>query len=204
MNIDTVNLKDDTLKSTIGKLIWTSDQTRPNISLNVCHLASNLKNSTLADIKHLNKVISHLKQSNISLTFQYLGETSKLKLVIYADAAHGILENGVSQKGYLILLVAENGKCILLNWQLKTIQRVARSLLAAETLALPDAADNGVYLTKVLSELLFNDTYCIPIEVATDSKSLYDALHSKKNVLEKCLWIDIALLKEFIDNKSVT
>ena len=32
---------------------------------------------------------------------------------------------------------------------------------------------------------------------------MYDALHSKKNILEKCLWIDIALFKEFIDNKSV-
>ena len=43
-------------------------------------------------------------------------------------------------------------------------------------LAMSDAVDNGVYLTKVLSELLFNDTCCIPIEVVTDSKSLYDAL----------------------------
>ena len=37
----------------------------------------------------------------------------------------------------------------------------------------------------------------------SDSKSWYDALHSKKNVLEKCLRIDIALFKEFID-KSFT
>ena len=56
----------------------------------------------------------------------------------------------------------------------------------------------------MLSELLYNDTYCIPIEVVTDSKSLYDALHSKKNVVEKFRRIDIALLKEFIDNKSIT
>ena len=38
----------------------------------------------------------------------------------------------------------------------------------------------------------------------TDSKSLYGVLHSKKNASEKCLRIDTALLKEFIDNKSVT
>ena len=68
----------------------------------MCHLASNVKDSILADIKHLNKVISHLKQSNISLTFQYLGEISKLKLVIYVNAAQGNLANGASQKGYLI------------------------------------------------------------------------------------------------------
>ena len=71
-------------------------------------------------------------------------------------------------------------------------------------LAMSDAVDNGVYLTKVFSELLFNDTCCIPIEVVTDSKSFYDALQSKKNVLEKCLQIDITLLKKFIYSMSIT
>ena len=96
------------------------------------------------------------------------------------------------------------GKCILLNWQLKRIRRVVCNSVGAEMLALSDAVDNGVYLTKLLSQRLFNDTYCIPMEVVTNSKSLYDALHSKENVLGKCLRIDIVLLKEFIDNKSVT
>ena len=205
-----MNIKDDnlcihdTFQSVIGKLIWIRGQTRPDICFDVCHLASNLKNSTLDDIKHLNKVISHLKQSNVSLTFQNLGEVSDLKLVIYADAAHRNLVNDASQEGYLIFLVGENRKCILLNWQSKRIRRVVRSSLAAETLALSNAVHNGVYLTKMLSELLFNDEYCIPIEVVTDNKSLYDPLHSKKNVLEKYLQIDIALLKEFIDNRLIT
>ena len=39
------------------------------------------------------------KQSNIPLTFQYLGEILKLKLV---DPAHVNLGNGTSQAGYLI------------------------------------------------------------------------------------------------------
>ena len=206
--LDIINLKDenlsihDTLQSTIGKLIWISGQTRPDVSFDVCHLSSNLKNSTLVDIKHLSKVISHLKQSNISLTFQYIGEIVKLKLVLYADPANGNLANGASHGCYLIFLVAENCKCILLNRQSKRIRRVVRSSLAAETLALSDAVDNGVYLRNVLSEHLFNNRYCIPIEVVTDRKSLYDAFHSKKIVLEK--FLRIALLKEFIDNKSGT
>ena len=150
--LDTVYLKDehflrihDTLQSTIGKLIWISGQTRPDISFDECHLASNLKNSTLADMKHLKKVISHLRQSNISLAFQHLGKISKLKLVFYADAAHGNLANGASQEGYLMFPVAENGKCILLNWHSKRIRRVVRSSLAAETLELSDTVGNGVY-----------------------------------------------------------
>ena len=81
--LDTDNLKDediyihDTLQSTNGKLIWISGQTRPGVGFDVCYIASNLKKSTLADIKHL-KVISDLKQSNISLALQYLCEISKI------------------------------------------------------------------------------------------------------------------------------
>ena len=50
--------------------------------------------------------------------FHYLGEISKLKLVIYADAAHENLANGTSQEGYLILLVGQKCKNILL-WSKK-------------------------------------------------------------------------------------
>ena len=90
------------------------------------------------------------------------------------------------------------------NWQSKRIQRVVHNSLAAEAPALSDGVGSGIYFSKFLSELLFNNTYCIPVEVVTDSKSLCDAFHSKKKVLEKCLQIDITLLKEFIDKRSIT
>ena len=48
---------------------------------------------------------------------------------------------------------------------------------------------------------MFNDNYDIPIEIIIDNKSLYDALISKKNVLEKCLHIDIAFIKENLEKK---
>ena len=78
--LDTVYMKDenlcvdDTLQSTIGKLIYISGYISLDIRFDVCHLTSNLKISTLGDLKHLNKVISHLKKSNLSLTFEYLGK----------------------------------------------------------------------------------------------------------------------------------
>ena len=66
--LDTVNLKDenwcfhDTLQSTMG--MWISCQTRTDISFDVCHVAPNLKNSTLAHIKHLN---SHISSKRIKI-----------------------------------------------------------------------------------------------------------------------------------------
>ena len=103
-SLNTVNIKDeylsihDTLQSVIGKLIWISGQTKPDISFDVCQLATNLKNATIPDVKYFNKIICHLKQSNNPLKFQHLGDISKFRFIIYADAAHGNLVNGASQE----------------------------------------------------------------------------------------------------------
>ena len=57
---------------------------------------------------------------------------------------------------------------------------------------------------KLFSEIMFNNYYKIPIEIVIDNKSLYESLFSKKNVIEKCLHIDIAFIKENIDSKIVS
>ena len=111
---------------------------------------------------------------------------------------------GGSQLGYLITLVGDDGKCSLLNWQSKWIKHVVRSILAAETLALSDAVNDGIYISEIVSELLFNVTKSLPIEIYTDSISLFDAIKSKKNVLEKRLRIDIAMLREMFEWKIIT
>ena len=59
-----------------------------------------------------------------------------------------------------------------------------KSTLAAETVALSDTVDDEIYISDI-SELLFNGIKSLLIEIYIDSKSLYDAITSKKNVLEK-------------------
>ena len=56
-----------------------------------------------------------------------------------------------------------------------------------------------VYLLQVLLERLYNNMCFIPMETETDIKLLFDTLHSKKNILEKYLQVDIALLKKRAD-----
>ena len=53
------------------------------------------------------------------------------------------------------MLVGDDGKCSLLNWQSKQIKCVVRSTLAAETLALSDAVNDGIYISEIVPELLF-------------------------------------------------
>ena len=209
-NIKLINLKNndinskDRLQSQIGKLLWISSQTRPDIAFDVCQLGTSFKNSGEQDIKYVNKALTYLKQDSLQIKYKQLGKDDNLKLIIYADASHGNLSDGGSQLGYLIFLVGENQKSCLVNWQSKRIKRVVRSSLSAETLALSDAIDDGVYIAELISELLFNGSKQISIEVYTKSKSLVDALNSKKNVTEKRLRIDIALLREMMDLKIIT
>ena len=67
------------------------------------------------------------------------------------------------------------------------MNRVVRNTLAAETIALSDAVDDGFCISEIVSELLFNGNI------------LYNAIKSKKNVLEKRLRIDIAMLREMFE-----
>ena len=178
-----------------------SGQTRPDITFDVF---THFKYSDDKDINYVNKIITDLKQEPVQITYQNLGNEYNLKLSIFADASHGNFSDGESQLGYLIMLIGDDGKCSLLNWQSKRIKRVVRNTLAAEILALSDAVDDGIYISEIVSKLLFNGTKSLPIEIYTDSKSLFDTIKSKKNILEKRLRIDIAMLREMFEQKLIT
>ena len=117
-----------------------------------------------------------------------------LRIAVYVDATLASSSNGGSRDGYLIFIVGENRKCSLLNWQSKRIKRVVRSSLSAETLVFCDALDDAIFLQQMVSELLFNKTFIIPIDVYTDNRSLYNILNLTNAVLEKRLRVDIAII----------
>ena len=56
----------------------------------------------------------------------------------------------------------------------------------------------------MISELLFNKTFSIPINVYTNNRSLHNILNSKNAVSEKRLGVDIAIIRENILNNQVT
>ena len=72
----------------IGKLLWMSGQTRPNIASDVCQLGTNFKYSDDKDIKYINKITAHLKKEQVQITYQNLGNECKLNLSIFANASN--------------------------------------------------------------------------------------------------------------------
>ena len=175
----------DLLRSKIGPLLWISSQTRPDISYSTCQLATRLKSGTVKDLSEVNKVIQQLKSYSLQLRYIKLGKDKDLKIIVFTDGAHGNLVDGGNQGGYFVFLAGENGKCGLISWQSKRIQRVVKSSLAAETLSMSDGIDGAAFVNALLSEIYFGNTRSLPVEFITDNQSLVDALKSPKYVSDK-------------------
>ena len=119
--------KSEELRSLIGKLLWVSGQTRPDIAFEVCQLGVNFNKATVNDLKKANKCVQKLKLQKVSLRFPDLGDLSKIKLLTYADASFNNLGEGASQGAFINLVLGENKRYAPLAWQSKKLQIVVKS-----------------------------------------------------------------------------
>lgn len=191
------------LRSKIGQITWIAQQSRPDIAFDACMLAASVNNATVAHLIEANKIIRKIKAENVQLRFQYLGENPQL--FVYSDASFGNLKDGGTQGGCFTALVGENNAFCPISWTSKKIRRVVRSTLAGETLAMADAADEGIFLATIYRELKFgksNNT--VPVVCITDSKSLDEAIRSNKFVTEKRLRIEVSSIKEMLQQGQLT
>ena len=188
----------DELQSKIGQILWVARQSRPDVIFDASKLASEFKDATINTVLQANKIIKHLKSETVELRFQHL--ENDIDLVIFSDSSLGNLCDGGTQGGQFILLRGKSGMFSPLTWQSKRIRRVARSTLAAETLALADAIDNGVFLCTLFNELTcgLSKPENLKVTCITDNHSLFDAMKSTKHVSEKRLRLDINGIKEFL------
>ncbi|VDI51209.1 Hypothetical predicted protein [Mytilus galloprovincialis] len=155
--------------------------------------------------KRVNKLLRKVRNDPVSLHFKELGE--HVELLLYTDASFGNLPDGGSQGGFVIMLLGENGKINSVTWQSKKIRRVVRSTLASEALALADGIDCATSLATLYNELVFNKCTTeggITVRCVIDNKDLFEAVHSKKNVSEKRLRLEISCIKEMIQKGELT
>ena len=192
------------LRSVIGQLNWLCTQTRPDISFGTCQASITYKDSTIKTIIAVNKTIRKLQNEEFDLKFVDLGDLRKCKFLVFSDASYRNLLDGGSQGGYIIFLANNDNKVIPIQWQSRRIRRIVRSTLAAECLSLLDAVEAAFLLKCLLNEMLKDHTTDVKIESFIDNKSLYDAINTTKCVEDKRLRIDIASLREKLENKEVS
>ena len=185
-----------------GQLNWIAISSRPDILFDVCDHSSRLKHAKVADMCSLNKIVSKLHSSSLKLHFPAMPGFEACFLECYTDASFANLSDGSSQGGFVIFLGSSEGSRCPLYWESRKIRRVVKSTLAAETLALIDGAETAVYIGKLIHDI--NDGVNIPIYCYTDNKSLVDVLDSKKNVDDRRLRIDMAVLRDMLYRKDIS
>ena len=191
------------LRSICGQLNWLSSQTRPDLAFDACDLSCSIKGSNVSHLLRAIKVVKKAQSERVSIKFPVL-DLSRCSVVIYSNASYGNLPDGSSQGGFIIFLCDEKGACAPITWSSTMIRRIVRSTLAAECLALQDAADTGILISSLFSELLNSESQPMNITCKTDSKGLYKALYSIKCVQDKHLRVDMARLRQMIERQELT
>lgn len=185
-------------RSLLGQLNWVVRESRPDIAFDTCELSTLLKEATIDDALRANKIVQRLKKTHVRVVIPSLVEVSHLTIECFSDASFGNLSNGGSQGGYIIFVADHSGRRCPIAWQSRKVRRVVKSTLAAETLALLDAAEAGVYVSHLLQGALRESSMAPIVNCFVDNKSLVDSLKSTTAVEDKSLRINIAVLRDML------
>ena len=189
------------LRSIIGQINWLAGVSRPDLSFENCILSTSQSKATVNDLIRANKALNSAKRHEYEIKFSKLDQTS-ISLAVFHDASFGNLLDGGSQGGFIVFLVDKNGNSNPLIWASRRIKRVVKSTLAAETLSLVEAAENAFLLAKFIEEVLPH-TYRLKITCFTDSKGLYDAVNTTNTINDKRLRIEMAIVREMVENSEI-
>ena len=184
------------LKSTVGKLNWAATKTRPDISYDASTLSISTPEATVSDVIAGRKHIRKLRNNNIKLKFCDLGDLKDCSLIVFSDASHSSRTKEISQGGYVIFIVDKNNNSNVIKWQSKKITRTCKSTIAAETMALLDAAEAAYWIKRLLESMLGCSN--IPIRCYCDNKSIVQHLKTSNSVSDYRLRVDICCLRDML------
>ena len=190
----------DDFRSLRAKLSWIS-HTRPDISCAVAQAAQiteDLLNEKYS--KGLNNVVKYLKKTAERVLKYEKLNLDELCIKGFADSSFANNLDNTSQIGFIILL-CDKTKCHILHYASKKSKRVVRSVLVGEVYAFADCYDFA-YTLRLELEKIHNRH--IPLQLFTDSKSLFDVITQCKSMAEKRLMIDIQSVRNGFDENEIS
>ena len=164
-------------------------------------MANSTKNATVADVHRANKAIRKVRGQSVTILFPSDLDLRTCRIIAFSDASHANLPDKGSQGAYIIFLCDKAGHYAILSWHSRRIKRVVNSTLAAECLAAVEASDASIALCEMLSNMLGYPKYLISL--LSDNKSLVDNVHSSTAVDNKRLQIDVGILRDDLNQKSI-
>ena len=188
----------------LGKLQWISSQTRPDIRYSVLECSISANKPKVSDLLRINKVVSKMNKTSVKIRFGISSEGMQdLQILAFSDASLSNLPDRVSSTRSFVILLSGGGKVIPVSWCSKKLERVAKTIIYAEGIALGKCLDEAVNIKQTLSEILPAKNN-IPIIGITDSKSLWDNIQSTSQSDDLKLRREVAAIKEQLELKEVT
>ena len=169
---------------------------QPQISFEVCQASTRVKEATLADLIHINKVITKVQRERSYLHFPKLN-LSSLHVRVKTDVSFNNLPDGGSQEDHLVLLADASNSCCPIAWTSNKAKCIVRLTLAAETLVLNDGSDSAFYIAQLFCSIFPAGTQKPKILALTNNQSAIDAIHSTSSVADWRLRVEIGALRQY-------
>ena len=195
----------------LGRLQWISSQSRPDIRFAVLECSLMASKPKVKDIIRINKVVKKMNKTTLKIRFGISScKILELKILAYSDASLSNLPDKTSSTRSFVIFLWGNGKVAPLSWCSKKLERVAKTIIYAEGIALGRCLDEAVNLRQAMLQALNvpertkdgEYTY-LPIIGITDSKSLWDNIHSSSQADDLKLRREVASIREQIELKEV-
>ena len=189
------------LRRSRAQLTWLI-HTRPDICVDANRLAQGTEELfSIEHVKKYNKIVRYLHATkDRSLEMNKLDRKS-IHIRAYSDASFATNYDLSSQLGYIVMLADEYNNADILHYVSHKSRRVTRSVLGAETYAFADAFDFAYCAKKDLETMLGCH---IPLQMYTDSKSLFDILTKCSNTTERRLMIDLQSVRNAYENHEIS
>ena len=182
---------------------WLAN-TRPDCLLEISQLAQVTEELFSASkreiIRRLNKAISYAVDNRTPLKIPRLN-VETLKIIGFSDASFANNADLTSQLGHICFLGDKTGAAAPVHFKSYKSRRVTRSVMAGEVIAFSDLFDVAATLASEIGTVLGKK---IPVQLFTDSKSLFDVISKGSRTSEKRMMLDIAASREGFRDKVIS
>lgn len=184
-------------------LVWLAN-TRPDRQFEISKLAHVTVERFLTDnavlARLLNKATKYATCKQISLKIPKLYHDS-LRVVGFADASFANNHDLSTQLGHTSFLADGSGNSVPIQFKSYKSKRVVPSAMAGKVIAFSDLFDVASTLVAEMGDICGRR---IPVQLFTDSKSLFDVISKGSRTSEKRTMLDIAADREGFRDKVIS
>ena len=188
----------------VGKLLWLSENVRPDLAFLALHMSRKVNNANLKDLKKINTFITkQVSGRENKIMLKHVGNKDDLIICATSDAAFYQTEQSI-QGEILMLANKKTNNVSPLFWKSKAITRVCKSSKDAETRAGGKCVEDSVYTANRIEKILYGDNKKrVKVDIHTDSEPLVESIKSTKRVENKALCNEVEAMKEAILQEEV-